>query len=93
MTAVLSRYIVPQSKAMRKKRGRDTKGHRSKSKATLSSGRPSGFVDLPESYKDALAGVTGTFRQVFSQFHRAWKLSGRFSNQQLRLGQETFGER
>jgi hypothetical protein len=47
---------------MRKKRGRDTKGHRSKSKATLSSGRPSGFVDLPESYTDALAGVTGTFK-------------------------------
>jgi hypothetical protein len=39
-------------------------------------------VDLPESYKDALAGVSGTFRASFQPIHRAWKLSGRFSNQQ-----------
>jgi hypothetical protein len=47
---------------------------------------PLSVVDLPESYKDALAGVTGTFRASFQPFHRAWKLSGRFSNQQHLTG-------
>jgi hypothetical protein len=36
-------------------------------------------VDFPESYKDALADVTGTFRVSFQPFHCAWKLSGKFS--------------
>jgi hypothetical protein len=43
---------------------------------------PLGVVDLPESYKDALADATGTFRTSFQPFHCPWKLSGRFSNQQ-----------
>lgn len=41
---------------------------------------PLGVVGLPESCKDALADVTGTFWASFPPFHRAWKLSGRFSN-------------
>jgi hypothetical protein len=48
---------------------------------------PLSVVDLPESYKDALADATGTFRAGFQPFRCAWKLSGRFSNQQhLRQG-------
>jgi hypothetical protein len=42
---------------------------------------PLSVVDLPESYKDALAGVTGTLQVGFQPFYRAWKLSGRFSDQ------------
>jgi hypothetical protein len=43
---------------------------------------PVSVVELPESYKDALAEVTGTFQASFQPFHCAWKLSGQFSNQQ-----------
>jgi len=47
---------------------------------------PLSVVDLPESYKDALAGVTGTFQVGFQPFYRAWKLSGRFPDQQHLTG-------
>jgi hypothetical protein len=47
---------------------------------------PLSVVDLPESYKDALADVTGAFRVSFQPFYCAWKLSGRFSNQQHLTG-------
>jgi SAM-dependent methyltransferase len=43
---------------------------------------PLSVVDPPKSYRDALADVTGTFRASFQPFHGAWKLLGRFSNQQ-----------
>jgi hypothetical protein len=33
---------------------------------------PPCFVNLPESYKDALADVTGTFRAGFQPFHCSW---------------------
>jgi len=47
---------------------------------------PLSVVDLPESYKNALTDVTGTFRVGFQPFHCPWKLSGRFSNQQHLTG-------
>jgi hypothetical protein len=47
---------------------------------------PLSVVELPESYKDALAGVTGTFHVGFQPFYRAWKLSGRFPDQQHSTG-------
>jgi hypothetical protein len=43
---------------------------------------PLSVADLPESYKDVLADLTGTFQTGFGPFNCSWKLLGRFFSHQ-----------